>query len=148
MMHGRVIRPAAVGARLLAVDEASIRGIPDVRVVRIENFLGVVAKDEWAAIRAARELKATWSEGQATFATAGLDAAMAARAARAASRFTVNRGDTAAAMSSAAKQLVGDLLLAVSRAHVARSFVRGGRREGIGRPPSGRPRRTPSDCAI
>ena len=104
MMHGRVIRPAAVGARLLAVDEASIRGIPGVRVVRIENFLGVVAKDEWAAIRAARELKATWSEGQTSFTTAGLDAAMAA-APREPEQIQVNRGDTAAAMSSAAKRL-------------------------------------------
>jgi len=61
MLHGRVIRPPAIGARLQSVDETSIRGIPNVRVVRIENFLGVVAPDEWAAVRAARELKATWS---------------------------------------------------------------------------------------
>ncbi|HVW83055.1 MAG TPA: molybdopterin cofactor-binding domain-containing protein [Bryobacteraceae bacterium] len=62
MLHGRVVRPPAIGAKLQSVDEASIRHIPDVRVVRIESFLGVVAKDEWAAIRAARELKASWSE--------------------------------------------------------------------------------------
>src|SRR5437868_9436765 len=62
MVHGRVIRPPAVRARLVAVDEASIRSIPDVRIVRIESFLGVFAKDEWAAIRAARELMATWRE--------------------------------------------------------------------------------------
>ncbi|HWY49809.1 MAG TPA: molybdopterin cofactor-binding domain-containing protein [Bryobacteraceae bacterium] len=53
MLHGRVIRPPAIGAKLLSVDEGSIRAIPDVRVVRIENFLGVVAPDEWAAVRAA-----------------------------------------------------------------------------------------------
>ncbi|HLI83476.1 MAG TPA: molybdopterin cofactor-binding domain-containing protein [Bryobacteraceae bacterium] len=64
MLHGRVVRPPAVGAKLLSVDESSIRGIPDVRVVRIENFLGVVSPDEWAAVRAARELKANWSEGE------------------------------------------------------------------------------------
>jgi CO/xanthine dehydrogenase Mo-binding subunit len=62
MLHGRVIRPPAFGAKLMAMDEASIRAIPDVKVIRIESFLGVVAPDEWAAIRAARELKATWSE--------------------------------------------------------------------------------------
>ena len=61
MLHGRVIRPAGLGARLISVDEASLAGIPDVRVVRINNFLGVVAKDEWAAVRAARALKAEWS---------------------------------------------------------------------------------------
>jgi nicotinate dehydrogenase subunit B len=64
MLHGRVIRPPAIGARLLAVDESSIAGIPGVRLVRIESFLAVVAKDEWAAIRAAGALKATWSDSQ------------------------------------------------------------------------------------
>src|SRR5215469_12654717 len=62
MLHGRVVRPPAVGAKLVSVEESSIRDIPDVRVVRIESFLGVVSPDEWAAVRAARELKATWSE--------------------------------------------------------------------------------------
>jgi nicotinate dehydrogenase subunit B len=64
MLHGRVVRPPAIGAKLLSVDESSIRKIPEVRVVRIANFLGVVAPDEWAAVRAARELNAKWSEGQ------------------------------------------------------------------------------------
>ncbi len=64
MLHGRVIRPPAIGAKLQSVDESSIRNLPDVRLVRIENFLAVVAKDEWAAVRAARELKATWSDWQ------------------------------------------------------------------------------------
>ncbi len=63
MLHGRVVRPAAVGARLIEVNEASIKHIPGARVVRIENFLGVVAEDEWAAVRAASELKARWSAG-------------------------------------------------------------------------------------
>jgi nicotinate dehydrogenase subunit B len=63
MLHGRVIRPPAIGAQLEAVDEASIESIPDiVKVVREGNFLGVVAQSEWSAIRAARDLKATWSE--------------------------------------------------------------------------------------
>jgi len=62
MLHGRVIRPPAVGAKLVAVDEASISMIPGARVVRINDFLGVVADDEWDAIAAARALKATWSD--------------------------------------------------------------------------------------
>jgi nicotinate dehydrogenase subunit B len=63
MYHGRVIRPPALGATLLSVDEASIADIPGiVKVVRQENFLGVVAKTEWAAIRGSRRLAATWSE--------------------------------------------------------------------------------------
>ena len=35
--------------------------LPGVRVVRIADFVGVVAGDEWAAVRAARELKVRWS---------------------------------------------------------------------------------------
>jgi hypothetical protein len=64
MLHARVVRPPAVGAKLLSVDENSIRALPGVRVIRIESFLGVVAADEWAAVRAAKEIKATWSDSQ------------------------------------------------------------------------------------
>ncbi len=53
MLHGRVIRPPAIGATLVSMDESSLRGIPDVRIVRVESFLAVVASDEWAAVRAA-----------------------------------------------------------------------------------------------
>jgi CO/xanthine dehydrogenase Mo-binding subunit len=62
MLHGRVVRPPAVGAKLVAVDEASISAIPGVRVVRINDFLGVVAASEWDAVSAARLLKTQWSE--------------------------------------------------------------------------------------
>ena len=34
-----------------------------VRIVRQGNFLGVVAGNEWAAIKGSRQLKATWSAG-------------------------------------------------------------------------------------
>ena len=61
MLHGRPIRPPALGAELLSVDAASIAHIPDVQIVRIKNFLGVVAPREWSAVRAARDLKATWT---------------------------------------------------------------------------------------
>ncbi|MDM0077104.1 molybdopterin-dependent oxidoreductase [Variovorax sp. J2P1-59] len=62
MLHGRVVRPPSVGARVLAVDESSIARLPAVRVVRIADFVGVVSPDEWAAVRAARELKVQWSD--------------------------------------------------------------------------------------
>ena len=73
MLHGRVIRPPAIGAKLISVDESSVKAIPDVRLVRKENFLGVVAKDEWAAIRASRELKTTWSDWEGLPGNAGLE---------------------------------------------------------------------------
>ena len=62
MLHGRVVRPPALGATLKSVDESSVKDIPGlVKVVRVANFLGVVCKGEWAAIKAARQLKAEWT---------------------------------------------------------------------------------------
>ena len=62
MLHGRVIRPSGIGATLVSYDESSISAIPGiVKVVRNENFLGVVAKSEWSAIKAARQLSVEWS---------------------------------------------------------------------------------------
>jgi nicotinate dehydrogenase subunit B len=62
MLHGRVVRPPAIGARLENVDESSVKDVPGlVAVVRERDFLGIVATTEWGAIQAARKLKATWS---------------------------------------------------------------------------------------
>ena len=62
MLHARVIRPPAIGATLISVDETSIKNLPGVTIVRIKNFLAVVAEDEWTTVRAARALRALWSE--------------------------------------------------------------------------------------
>ena len=49
--------PPTVGATLESVDEGSIRNIAGiVKVVREGNFLAVVAENEWAAIKGARDL--------------------------------------------------------------------------------------------
>jgi CO/xanthine dehydrogenase Mo-binding subunit/aerobic-type carbon monoxide dehydrogenase small subunit (CoxS/CutS family) len=64
MLHARVIRPPAVGARLTSVDESSVSSLPDVRVVRLDSFLAVVASHEWAAVRAASALKSAWTEAR------------------------------------------------------------------------------------
>ncbi|MGI4829489.1 MAG: molybdopterin cofactor-binding domain-containing protein [Janthinobacterium lividum] len=64
MAHGRVVRPPSMGATLAHVDERSVDGIPGlVKVVVRENFVGVVAETQWAAIRAARALKVQWNPG-------------------------------------------------------------------------------------
>jgi CO/xanthine dehydrogenase Mo-binding subunit len=67
MLHGRVVRPHGqraygVGAKVLAVDEKSIASIVGARVLRKGDFLGVVAANEWDAVRAARDLKVTWDD--------------------------------------------------------------------------------------
>jgi nicotinate dehydrogenase subunit B len=67
MLHGRVVRPRgqrAYGTRAapLAVDEGSIKDIPGARIVRRGDFLGVVAENEWDAVRAAQQLDVRWQE--------------------------------------------------------------------------------------
>ncbi|HEX6439333.1 MAG TPA: molybdopterin cofactor-binding domain-containing protein [Candidatus Binatia bacterium] len=62
MLHGRVVRPPVINTEPLKIDQDSIRGIPDVvMIVREGKFVGVVAKTEWAAIKAAQALKVTWT---------------------------------------------------------------------------------------
>jgi nicotinate dehydrogenase subunit B len=62
MLYGRVVRPPVINSEPASVDESSVQQIPGVvKVVREGAFLGVVAETEWAAIRAARELKVTWT---------------------------------------------------------------------------------------
>src|SRR5882724_9681598 len=74
MLHGRVVRPPYagvdagpfVGTSLIAVDEASVQDIPGlVAVVRIGDFVGVVAEREENAIKAAALLKLIWKPGPA-----------------------------------------------------------------------------------
>ncbi len=62
MLHARVVRPPQIGARLIDVDAASIADIPGAEVVRIKDFLAVIAPREWDSVRALRALKASWSE--------------------------------------------------------------------------------------
>ena len=64
MLHGRVVRPPAVGATLVSVDESSVRDLPGfVKVVVRKNFVGVVAQKPWQAIQAANKLKVAWTPG-------------------------------------------------------------------------------------
>jgi nicotinate dehydrogenase subunit B len=64
MLHGRVVRPSAVGATVVSVDESSVRDLPGVvKVVVKKNFVGVVAEKQWQAVRAASTLKVAWTPG-------------------------------------------------------------------------------------
>jgi CO/xanthine dehydrogenase Mo-binding subunit len=77
MLHGRVVRPQGQGGyghppTILAVDEASIKHLPSVRVIRQRDFLGVVAPRQWDAIRAAQALKVDWELPASLPGSAGL----------------------------------------------------------------------------
>ncbi|HTE75337.1 MAG TPA: molybdopterin cofactor-binding domain-containing protein [Xanthobacteraceae bacterium] len=67
MVHGRMVRPAIAGAMPVSVDESSIKDIPGARVVWNQGFLGIVADKEWDAIKAAQQLKVTWSNATPPF---------------------------------------------------------------------------------
>jgi len=101
MLHGRVVRPPAIGATLESVDEASIKDVVGVvKVVREGNFLGVVAESEWGAIKAAEKLKASWSKSQTLPDAAKLwDEVRASKVAK--DEVTSNVGNTADAMGQA-----------------------------------------------
>ena len=63
MLQGRVVRPPVINTEPLSIDHESVRGIPGVvMIVREGKFVGVIAKTEWAAIKAAQALKVTWSQ--------------------------------------------------------------------------------------
>jgi nicotinate dehydrogenase subunit B len=66
MLHGRVVRPPRMGARLQSADIAPAQSLPGVvTVVRDGSFLGVVAKREEQAIKAREALmkSAHWTGG-------------------------------------------------------------------------------------
>ena len=63
MVHARNVKPPFAGAKLTGVDESSVRSLPGfVKVVSKGNYLAVVCEREEQAIRAARQLKATWEK--------------------------------------------------------------------------------------
>jgi nicotinate dehydrogenase subunit B len=105
MVHGRVVRPPAIGATLLSVNADSVSHVPGLlKVVQRKDFLAVVAKTEWGAISAARQLKARWSDWQ------GLpdedkiwDYVRATQIVR--DDVTSNRGNVDAALTAADKRL-------------------------------------------
>ncbi len=107
MLHGRVLRPASVGAKVKEVDESSIRDIAGARVIRINDFVAVVAASEWAAISAARKLKVTWSDERLLVGDDGVRAWLRAGPFEA-DEFVLKKGDGKEAFSGAAKRVAAE----------------------------------------
>ena len=124
MLHGRVIRPRGQGAfglgtdtPILSVDESSIKHLPNVQIVRVRNFLGVVAPREYDAIQAAAQLKVTWADPPALPSSGNLWKQMRAQDSQGLVRTSVDSsietihglpitaGDVDGALASAAKVL-------------------------------------------
>jgi CO/xanthine dehydrogenase Mo-binding subunit len=97
MLHGRIVLPRGqrafgTGAKPLSVDETSIADIPSARVIRKGDFIGVVAKREWDAVKAARQLKVVWQDTP-RLPSGDLHAAM--RSAKTSDTVIINDGDIA-----------------------------------------------------
>jgi nicotinate dehydrogenase subunit B len=112
MLHGRVVRPlyagvdagAFVGTSLIAIDETSVRDIPGlVAVVRIGDFVGVIAEREENAIKAAAQLKVTWKPTPALPDLKDIQTAL--RANPSTPRTLIDKGDVDAAIGAAAKPI-------------------------------------------
>ncbi len=112
MLHGRVVRPPYagvdagdfVGTSLIAVDEASVVGIPGlVAVVRIGDFVGVVAEREENAVKAAAQLQVTWKSTPTLPDLKDIETAL--RANPSVPRTLIDKGDVDAAIAAAAKPM-------------------------------------------
>jgi nicotinate dehydrogenase subunit B len=108
MLHGRVVRPpyagvdagAFVGTSLIAVDESSVRGIPGlVGVVRIGDFVGVIAEREENAVKAAAQLKVRWKPTPILPDLKEIETAL--RANPSTPRVLIDKGDVDAAIAAA-----------------------------------------------
>ena len=63
MVHARNVKPPVAGAKLVSVDEASVRRLPGfIKVVSKGNYVAVVCEREEQAVAAAKQLKANWEK--------------------------------------------------------------------------------------
>jgi nicotinate dehydrogenase subunit B len=112
MLHGRVVRPPYagvdagpfVGTSLIAVDEASVGDIKGlVAVVRIGDFVGVIAEREENAVKAAAQLKVSWKPTPTLPDLKDVETAL--RANPSTPRILIDKGDVDAALAAAAKPM-------------------------------------------
>src|SRR5207237_4938320 len=63
MVHARNVRPPVAGAKLVSIDESSVRGLPGfIKVVSKGNYVAVVCEREEQAINASKQLKVNWEK--------------------------------------------------------------------------------------
>ena len=113
MLHGRVVRPPAIGAKLESVDESSDQGHPGHRQGGARGqFPRRRRRDEWAAIKAARDAQGHLVEMGRRCPTRPSSGSTCAPPRSVKDEVTSNVGDTAAAMAQGRRQEApGDLRL-------------------------------------
>ncbi len=110
MLHGRRVLPRGqmvfgFNAPVVSIDESSISHIPGARVLRQNNFVGVVAPKEFDAIQAAAQLKVVWVDPPAVLPGNGNTfGALRAQdsAGESIQSIKLNTGDVGAGLASAA----------------------------------------------
>jgi nicotinate dehydrogenase subunit B len=111
MLHGKVVRPPALGAHVQNIDNSVLKGMPgNPQAVQVNDFVGVVADTEWHAVNAASALASviTWSDGDTLPAQADLYTYMTQQPS--ADSFQTNTGDVDKVMATAAKTLTARYL--------------------------------------
>jgi len=112
MLHGRMVRPpyagvdagAFVGTSLISIDETSVRDIAGlVAVVRLGDFVGVVAEREEDAAKAAARLQVAWKPSPTLPDLKDIETAL--RANPSTPRTLANKGNVDAAIAVAAKPM-------------------------------------------
>ena len=105
MVHARNVKPPVAGAKLVSIDESSVKSLPGfIKVVSKGNYVAVVCEREEQAITASRQLKVNWEKpATAPFpASDGLFQYMREAKPTSSSRPNVT-GDADAALAGAAK---------------------------------------------
>jgi nicotinate dehydrogenase subunit B len=109
MLHGKVVRPPVVGAKVVSVDKNSVAGMPgNIQVIVKNDFVGVVADTEWNAIQAVSALTIAWSGGEVLPDQNSLYTWMQQQPS--ADSLVVNSGDTGQILSSASKTVTAQYL--------------------------------------
>jgi len=105
MVHARNVKPPVAGAKLVGIDESSVRDLPGfVKVVSKGNYVAVVCEREEQAINASRQLKVNWQKPATAPFPASEDLFQYMRAVKPTSSAKPNVvGDPGAAMARAAK---------------------------------------------
>jgi nicotinate dehydrogenase subunit B len=111
MLHGKVVRPPALGGHVVSIDKTSVNGLPgNPQVVQVNDFVGVVADTEWHATNAANALAPAiaWTLGATFPPQANLYTYMTSQPSRDA--YAVNTGDVDTVMAGAVKTLSAQYL--------------------------------------
>ena len=110
MVHARNVKPPVAGAKLVSIDESSVKSLPGfLRVVSKGNYVAVVCEREEQAIQAARQLEVDWRKPAAAPFPSSEDLFTYMRGATPTSISPPNiGGNVDAAMSGAAKVIEAD----------------------------------------